>query len=55
MVVNQNCVGCCCCMSACPKDAIKVVEGKAYIDSEKCIECQACKNVCPMQAIEQKL
>ena len=48
--VSNMCQGCLAhpCREVCPKDAIKVVQGKSVIDQEKCIKCV---DQCPYNAI----
>ena len=41
------------CVNACPKDAIIIIQNKAFIDQDKCIECGRCANVCPYKAINE--
>lgn len=46
-----SCYGCTACKSACPVDAIKMIEDKEgfiypFIDKEKCIKCGMCEKVC---------
>ncbi|MVB09851.1 Caffeyl-CoA reductase-Etf complex subunit CarE [Caprobacter fermentans] len=48
--VNEKCVGCGSCESACPVEAIKVENGMAKV-SDDCIECGACVSECPVEAI----
>jgi len=51
-VVNLNiCRGCLQCISACPRSAIRVVSGRAWIDEDKCVGCGICTRFCPFQAI----
>lgn len=33
-------------------NAIKLVDNKAYIDTDKCLGCGICSFLCPQQAIE---
>jgi len=41
------------CVTACPVDIFKVVEGKAVCNNvSECIECCACVRACPNNAIE---
>ncbi|MDQ1275842.1 MAG: anaerobic sulfite reductase subunit, partial [Euryarchaeota archaeon] len=44
--LEENCVGCKLCEKACKMEAIKVLEDKAHIDTEKCIMCGACIAAC---------
>ncbi|GAB6099691.1 4Fe-4S dicluster domain-containing protein [Halanaerocella petrolearia] len=39
------------CMNACPRDAIVIVQNRAYIDQDKCVECGLCKKSCSYNAI----
>jgi [FeFe] hydrogenase (group B1/B3) len=39
------------CMTNCPKKAISIEKGRAYIDDEKCINCGLCRQNCPFHAI----
>ncbi|HKL74632.1 MAG TPA: 4Fe-4S dicluster domain-containing protein [Halanaerobiales bacterium] len=41
------------CVNACPKDAIVVIQNRAFIDQDKCIECGRCAKVCPYNAINE--
>lgn len=52
-VVTEACRGCLGhkCHENCPKDAIMIINQRAYIDQNKCIECGRCKSVCPFNAI----
>lgn len=54
-VVTEACRGCLGhkCQEACPKDAIYVVNRRAYIDQNLCIECGRCKQACPFNAISE--
>ncbi len=51
--VTDNCRGCFArpCVYNCPRNAIKVVNQSAVIDTEKCIKCGKCQAVCPFNAI----
>lgn len=55
VVVTDMCQGCLAhpCKEVCPKDAIRIVNGKSVIDQEKCIKCGRCINVCPYSAIHK--
>ncbi len=46
-----KCVGCGKCASACPFDAISIVDGKAVVDASRCRGCRACVSACPTGAI----
>lgn len=50
-VLDDVCIGCTHCMSVCPTQAIRVVEGKARIIDNRCIDCGECHRVCPVNAI----
>lgn len=51
--VTEACRGCLAhrCMQACPRNAIMIVKGKAFIDQEKCVECGRCRDACSYNAI----
>lgn len=51
--VTDICVGCLAnpCANVCPKDAIRIVNGRSIIEQNKCIKCGRCKDVCPYGAI----
>ncbi|MBP2643073.1 MAG: hydrogenase large subunit domain protein [Firmicutes bacterium] len=46
----RNCIAHSCSVS-CPKNAIMVVQNRAYIDKSKCVECGLCKRSCQYGAI----
>jgi [FeFe] hydrogenase (group B1/B3) len=52
-IVTDLCRGCLArpCMTNCPKQAITIVNQKAYIDESRCINCGICSKVCPFHAI----
>lgn len=52
-IVTEACRGCLGhkCHEVCPKNAIFLVNQRAYINQELCIECGRCKSVCPFNAI----
>ncbi|MDI9394832.1 MAG: 4Fe-4S binding protein [Euryarchaeota archaeon] len=50
-IFGENCVGCKRCEKACKVGAIKVLEDKACIDTEKCILCGACIAACQKDAL----
>ena len=49
---NYGCLGYGNCVSACPFDAIHIVNGIAKVDKEKCKACGKCVAACPKQLIE---
>jgi ferredoxin len=52
-VVKPKCVACGACRTACPVQAIAMVDGRcAQIDDEECIRCYCCHEMCPEDAIE---
>lgn len=55
--VSNMCHGCVAhpCIEVCPKDAISMVNGYAFIDQEKCIKCGKCINICPYHAIIKRV
>ncbi len=46
------CIGCGKCVKWCPKDAITLTDGKAYIDPETCYGCGECLVTCGPKAIK---
>jgi len=50
-VIIEKCTGCALCFKACPFDAIRIVDKKAFIDLNKCTLCGACKDACKFKAI----
>ncbi len=53
MYVTNICQGCVArsCQRACKFGAIKIINGKSYIDSAKCRNCKMCMAACPYNAI----
>lgn len=45
---SVNCLGCGVCLTHCPRDAIYLKEGRAWIDERKCIHCKECMKDCPL-------
>lgn len=54
-VVSDACRGCLGhkCQENCPRNAITIVNHRAYINQDLCIECGRCKQVCPFNAISE--
>ena len=52
-LVTNACRGCFAqpCRLNCPREAISIVNGRAYIDPEKCVNCGKCHEVCPYHSI----
>lgn len=46
----RNCVSHAC-IKSCPKGAVSIVNGRAFIDQSKCIKCGRCKAACHYDAI----
>ncbi len=54
--VTNVCEGCLArpCTNVCPKEAIKIVDGRSFINQELCIKCGKCSDVCPFKAIQHR-
>ena len=50
-VINDSCVSCGACESACPVGAISMGSDHMVIDASICLDCGACAGACPMGAI----
>ncbi len=46
----EKCIGCTTCVKHCPTEAIRVENGRAYIDDSRCIDCGECIRVCTQKA-----
>lgn len=52
-VLKEACVACGTCVKACPRAAIKIIDGVfAEVDEEKCIGCSICAKECPASIIQ---
>lgn len=52
--VKTRCIGCGCCVKACPTGALTFGESGAAADSVKCTGCLTCTESCPTSAMERK-
>ncbi|MFV0313677.1 MAG: monomeric [FeFe] hydrogenase [Anaerotignum sp.] len=54
-VVTEACRGCLGhkCQEVCPRNAVSIVDRRAYINQNLCIECGLCKKACPFNAISE--
>jgi len=50
-ILIEKCTGCSLCVKACPFDAIRIMDKKAFIDLNKCTLCGACKDACKFKAV----
>uniref|UniRef100_UPI0027E18DFC [Fe-Fe] hydrogenase large subunit C-terminal domain-containing protein n=1 Tax=unclassified Sedimentibacter TaxID=2649220 RepID=UPI0027E18DFC len=50
MFDKDKCKCCTNCIKRCPTQAIRLVDGKAFINNDKCIHCGECIKVCPYNA-----
>ena len=48
--VSSMCVGCGTCAKVCPKDNIRMIDGKPQFGTD-CLQCLACLQYCPQEAI----
>ncbi len=53
--VTNICRGCLArpCVTNCPKDAVRIENGRAVIDPARCVNCGICVRACPFHAIVQ--
>lgn len=50
--VNSDCSGCSLCSDMCPKNVIKIVDGKAkFVNTNDCVLCFRCVNFCSQDAV----
>ncbi|MCZ9312981.1 MAG: DUF362 domain-containing protein [Methanocorpusculum sp.] len=52
--VPARCTVCGQCVRICPKDAVRLADGKAVFDRSRCIRCYCCHEMCQMRAIDLK-
>jgi pSer/pThr/pTyr-binding forkhead associated (FHA) protein/thioredoxin reductase/formate hydrogenlyase subunit 6/NADH:ubiquinone oxidoreductase subunit I len=51
-VNKEKCVGCACCVNACPTQVLEIVSHKStVVKEENCTSCRACEQVCPSGAL----
>lgn len=50
-IIIEKCTGCALCITACPFDAIRIIDKKAVISLDKCNLCGACLTACKLKAI----
>lgn len=55
-VVTDACRGCAArsCMMNCPKKAIRLEHGRAFIDPGLCVDCGKCRDLCAFEAIHKR-
>lgn len=49
---TYGCLGCGTCYDVCEYDAIRMIDGIAFIDRDKCTACMKCIEICPKKIIE---
>jgi len=45
-----KCTGCTSCARHCPTEAIRIIDGRAQINTDRCIDCGECIRICPQKA-----
>lgn len=52
-IVDDDCVGCGACVSACPNSVLELEDDKAKVKKpESCDDCNACQDACPTGAVK---
>lgn len=52
--LDDKCIRCGACIKACPKNAVKLQDGRIVCEYSECIACFCCQEVCPQAAVEVK-
>lgn len=47
LVIDDWCIGCGACVNRCQQGALRLVDGKAVVNTDKCVLCSYCVQVCP--------
>ena len=48
--INDECISCGACASACPTEAISEGDSTYTIDAAACTDCGACADICPVSS-----
>ena len=54
VIARDVCVGCGICARSCPRETIRIENGKAHITAKNCIRCFCCQELCPQKAVRVK-
>ena len=52
--LDDKCIRCSACVKACPKEIVKLKNGRIVCDYSECIACFCCQEVCPQAAVKVK-